>query len=128
MSDIYEFDASISVMAKSKKVAADIVLERCLEANIAISLHEEGTLNVRRESCEVKSAFFAGYVYGCDHGQSPFDPKYTDVTAYEEWKRVSEELPQCEHHWVLNGIGMTHCDKCGDPASEELPANVDKCK
>ncbi len=42
-------------------------------------------------SSEVKSAFFAGYVYGCDHGQSPFDPKYTDVTAYEEWERVSTE-------------------------------------
>ena len=52
MSDTYEFDAMISVTAKSKKVAADIVLERCLEANIAISLHEEGTLNVRRQSAE----------------------------------------------------------------------------
>ena len=47
--------------------------------------------------------------------------------CYQALEPVSEELPQCEHHWVLNGIGMTHCDKCGvasDPASEERTSDT----
>ncbi len=58
MSDTYEFDAMISVMAGSgsREEAADKILEHfgwgITGADIAISLHEEGTLNVRGQSCE----------------------------------------------------------------------------
>ena len=40
--DIYEFDAHITVMAgkDSKQEAADKILEHCLDADIAISLSE----------------------------------------------------------------------------------------
>ena len=50
----YEFDAMISVMAESdsKEEAADKIIGHCIDVDIAISLHEEGALNVRRLSSE----------------------------------------------------------------------------
>ena len=47
--DTYDFDAMITVMANgdTKEEAADKILEHCMEADIACSLHGEGTLNVR---------------------------------------------------------------------------------
>jgi len=49
MNETYEFDAHISVMAgsDSKAEAADKILEHCLDGDIAISLHSEGSLNVK---------------------------------------------------------------------------------
>ena len=58
MSDTYEFDAHISVMAglDSKAEAADKILEHCLDAGIAISLHKEGSLNIKETiSAELKA-------------------------------------------------------------------------
>ncbi len=48
--ETYDFDAGITVMAdgRTKDKAADAILEHCLEADIAISLHEAGTLNKRK--------------------------------------------------------------------------------
>lgn len=50
MSRTYEFDAHISVMAEgdTQAEAADRILEQCLDADIAISLHREGSLNVKK--------------------------------------------------------------------------------
>ena len=44
---IYTFDASVSVEAKSKEEAAELIIFHCIgrPADIAIALHEEGTLN-----------------------------------------------------------------------------------
>ena len=54
--DTYDFDAMITVMANgdTKEEAADKILEHCMEADIACSLHGEGTLNVRSLTTEGK--------------------------------------------------------------------------
>ena len=56
MSDTYEFDAHISVMAGSdtKAQAADKILEHCLDGDIAISLHKEGSLNAKKTTVPQK--------------------------------------------------------------------------
>ena len=48
----YGFDAHITVMADgdSKQEAADRILEHCLDADIAISLMKEGTLNSKKST------------------------------------------------------------------------------
>ena len=46
----YTFDASLTVEAESKEEAADKIIFHCIgrPADIAVSLHEEGTLNTKR--------------------------------------------------------------------------------
>ncbi len=86
----YEFDAHVVVeWAGTKAYAADKILEHCMDADIAISLHEEGTLNVSRLSSEHGLAFEAGWNMYADNSLGPRVPDQREQAKKHYFKRVS---------------------------------------
>ncbi len=62
---VYSFDAGVCVEAVSEEAAVDKILDHCIgePAHIAISLHEEGTLNhAKLEAAEEKIAACSDYL------------------------------------------------------------------